>query len=125
MQQLGRTTAFKERTLIIKGADAATRYGWTGVPNFILDSRQVSIGAKMVYAMLLKYAREQDECFPGQDRLAADLGTTRQSVNTYIAQLRKNKFISVKRKGQGKTNVYTVHIKASFWEKKRQRDYQV
>jgi hypothetical protein len=59
MQHISETRAFKERSLIIKGADAATRYGWTGVPNFILENKELSVGAKLVYAMLLKYAREE------------------------------------------------------------------
>ena|SRR5258708_7573979 len=118
MQKLGDLGVFQERNLILKGADIATRHGWTGVPNFILESKQISVGAKLTYAMLLKYAREMDECFPGQDRLAQDLGTSRQSVNTYIGELREAKLIDVVRRGQGRPNLYTVHLKASFWGKK-------
>lgn len=118
MQQLGETRAFKDRNLILRGADIATQRGWTGVPNFILESDQISVGAKLTYAMLLKYAREMEECFPGQDRLAKDMGTTRQSVNTYIGELRRAGLITVKRRGQGRPNVYTVHLKASFWKKR-------
>ena len=117
MQRIGATRAFKERTLIVKGADAATRYGWTGVPNFILESKKLSVGAKLVYAMLLKYAREEDECFPGQERLAVDMGCARRSVIRYIAELEKTGLLDVKRLGQGKSNRYTVHIKASFWKR--------
>lgn len=119
MQRLGDTQAFRDRNLILRGADIATQRGWTGVPNFILESDQISVGAKLTYAMLLKYAREMDECFPGQDRLAQDMGTTRQSVNTYIGELKRAGLISVKRRGQGKPNLYTVHLKASFWKKRR------
>lgn len=120
MQRIGATKEFRERSLIIKGADPATRGGWTGVPNFILENPDLSVGAKLTYAMLLKYAREEDECFPGQDRLAQDMGTSRQSVNSYIMSLKKHGFISVKRKGQGRPNLYEVHLKATFWRKKRQ-----
>ena len=70
MKRIGETTAVKDRNLKLQGADIATRRGWTGVPNFILESDQISIGAKLTYAMLLKYARKLDECFPGQERLA-------------------------------------------------------
>ena len=80
------------------------------MPNFILESKNISVGAKLTYAMLLKYARELDECFPGQDRLAGDIGTTRQSVNTYIAELRDAGLLTVQRRGQGKTNLYTIHF---------------
>ena len=119
MQRLRETTAFKDRNLRLKGADLATQYGWTGVPNFILESDKISIGAKLTYAMLLKYARELDECFPGQDRLAKDMGTSRQSVNTYIKDLRNAGLITVQRRGQGRPNLYTIHLKASFWKKRR------
>jgi hypothetical protein len=74
MQRLGEIKAFKDRNLHLRGADIATQWGWTGVPNFILESKEISIGAKLRYAMLLKYARELDNCFPGQDRLTKDMG---------------------------------------------------
>jgi biotin operon repressor len=117
MQRLGETKSFKDRNLRLRGADIATQRGWTGVPNFILESKAISVGAKLTYAMLLKYARELDDCFPGQDRLAQDLGTTRQSVNSYIKDLRKAGLITVQRRGQGRPNLYTIHLKASFWKK--------
>jgi len=119
MQKLADTNAFRDRSLILRGADIATQRGWTGVPNFILESKEISVGAKLTYAMLLKYARELEECFPGQDRLADDIGTSRQSVNAYIRELRQAGLISVRRRGQGRPNVYTVYLKASFWKKKR------
>ena len=119
MQRLGDINHFKDRNLRLRGADIATQHGWTGVPNFILESDKISTGAKLTYAMLLKYARELDECFPGQDRLAKDMGTTRQSVNTYIKDLRNAGLITVKRRGQGRPNLYTIHLKASFWKKRR------
>ncbi|MBC8503999.1 MAG: helix-turn-helix domain-containing protein [Anaerolineales bacterium] len=119
MQRLGETNQFKDRNLRLKGADIATQRGWTGVPNFILESDKISIGAKLTYAMLLKYAREDDECFPGQDRLAKDMGTSRQSANTYIKELKEVGLISAERRGQGRSNLYTVYVKASFWRKHR------
>jgi len=118
MERIGDIKAFRDRNLFLKGADIATQRGWTGVPNFILESSEISVGAKLTYAMLLKYARELDECFPGQDRLAEDIGTTRQSVNAYISELGRARLLTVKRRGQGKPNLYTVHLKAAFWQKR-------
>ena len=60
--------------------------------------------------MLLKYAWQNDFCFPGQDRLAEDMGVTRQSVNTYIKELKNKGFISIKRQGQGRPNSYTLNL---------------
>jgi DNA-binding transcriptional ArsR family regulator len=119
MQKLADTRAFKDRSLVLKGADIATRKGWTGVPNFILESKEISAGAKLTYAMLLKYARELDECFPGQDRLARDMGNGERSVRRWLKELEKAGLISIKQRGQGRPNLYTVHLKASFWRKRR------
>lgn len=62
----------KERNIEIVGADLATRHGFTQVPNFILTNKDISVGAKLAYAMLLKYAWNNDACFPGQLKLAED-----------------------------------------------------
>lgn len=119
MQRLGEIKQFKDRNLRLKGADIATQRGWTGVPNFILESEKISIGAKLTYAMLLKYARELDECFPGQERLAKDMGSGLRSVVRYISELEEVGLITINRRGQGRPNLYTVHIKAMFWKKNK------
>jgi len=119
MQKIGETKAFLDRNLILKGADIATQRGWTGVPNFILESKDISVGAKLTYAMLLKYAREMDECFPGQERLANGMGNGERSVRRWLKELEEAGLISIKQRGQGRPNLYTVHIKASFWKKRR------
>ena len=100
----------KERTIILEGADRITSKGFTQVPNFVLESEEICSGAKLTYAMLLKYAWHEDRCFPGQDRLAAEMGVSRRSVNRYIQELSGQDFISIDRQGQGKTNVYTLHL---------------
>lgn len=119
MQRLGETKAFKDRNLRLRGADIATQRGWTGVPNFILESKEISVGAKLTYAMLLKYARELDECFPGQDRLAKDMGNGERSVRRWLKELEDAGLVSIRQRGQGRPNLYTVHLKASFWKKGR------
>jgi hypothetical protein len=45
MQRLGELKKFKDRNLRLKGADIATQRGWTGIPNFILESDRISVGA--------------------------------------------------------------------------------
>src|SRR5712691_9861563 len=70
----------KDRNIILKGADAATAKGFTQVPNFLLKSNKLSAGDKMTFAMLLSYAWKNDFCFPGQERLAQDMGLSDRSV---------------------------------------------
>jgi|GEM_PF-1590967 len=121
MQKLGDIKSFRDRNLVLKGADIATQRGWTGVPNFILESNRISVGAKLVYAMLLKYAREMDDCFPGQERLSKDMGSGKRSVVRFIAELESVGLISIQRRGQGRPNLYTIYLKASFWKKRESK----
>ena len=118
MQRLGETNPFKDRNLRLNGADLATQRGWTGVPNFILESKEISVGAKLTYAMLLKFAREENECFPGQETLAKQMGNGVRSVRRWLHELEKSGLLTIKQRGQGRPNLYTVHLKASFWQKR-------
>ena len=56
------------------------RRGTLRIPNHVLVSDRLSPGAKMAYAMLLKYAWQNDYCFPDQERLARDMGVIDRSV---------------------------------------------
>jgi len=101
----------KERNIILKGADAATRGGFTQVPNFLLRSKHLAAGDKMTFAMLLSYAWQNDSCFPGQERLAEDLGVSDRSVRTHLKALEQAGLLAIRRRGLGKTNVYELNLK--------------
>jgi len=94
----------------IIGADPVTRHGFTQVPNFILTNKELSVGAKLAYAMLLKYAWTDDACFPGQQKLAEDMGSGERSVRTYLKELEDAGFLEVTQRGLGKTNLYRLHL---------------
>ena len=100
----------KERNIEIIGADLATRHGFTQVPNFILTNKDISVGAKLAYAMLLKYAWDNDACFPGQLTLAQDMGAAERSVRTYLKELEEVELLEIKQRGLGKTNLYRLHL---------------
>jgi DNA-binding MarR family transcriptional regulator len=101
----------KERNIILKGADAATAKGFTQVPNFLLKSKTLSAGDKMTFAMLLSYAWQNDYCFPGQVRLGKDLGLHETNVRKHLKSLEANGLLSIRRRGQGKTNIYELNLK--------------
>lgn len=107
MKQIG---SILEKNIKIIGADPATAGGFTQVPNFILTTSKLTIGEKMAYAMLLRYAWQNDFCFPGQDTLAGDMGVSRQSANTYIKGLEKKNYLKIQRRGLGKTNLYELQM---------------
>jgi biotin operon repressor len=101
----------KDKNIILRGADMATAMGFTQVPNFLLKSKKLSAGDKLAFAMLLSYAWQNDFCFPGQMRLAEDMGITDRSVRTHLKALEINGLLIIRQRGQGKTNLYELSLK--------------
>ena len=91
----------KEHNIILRGADVATRGGFTQVPNFLLRYKKLSSGDKLCFAMLLSYAWQNDYCFPGQEKLAEDLGLTDRSVRTHLKALEESGLLAIKQKRAG------------------------
>lgn len=110
MDHIARRLDSIKRNIEIVGADPATRFGFTQVPNFVLTNAQLSVGAKLAYAMLLKYAWSDDACFPGQATLAADMGAGERSIRTYLNELEAAGFLEVTQRGLGKTNLYKLYL---------------
>ncbi len=100
----------EEKNLQLDTDNPVVRGGFTQVPNFILKDPALSVGAKVAYAMFLSYAWHNESCFPGQDRLAQDMGMTRPRVTQLISELQAAGLVTIQRRGQGKTNIYMVHF---------------
>ena len=86
----------------------------------ILMDGLISANAKTVYSLLLSYAWHNNFCFPGQERLAEDMGMSRSRVTEFVTELEKAGLISVQRRGQGRTNLYTVHFQVTAKPKTKQ-----
>ena len=99
-----------ERNIVIVGADPVTLHGFTMVPNFLLTHEGLSVGAKLTYAMLLKYHWTNNDVFPGQKTLAEDMGAGERSIRDYLKELETAKFLEIKQRGLGKTNLYHLHV---------------
>ena len=110
MEHVSNRLAIIHRNIEIVGADPVTRHGFTQIPNAVLIDKRLSVGAKLVYAMLLKYAWGVDGCFPGQLKLADDMGAGERSIRTYLKELEGVGFLEVKQRGLGKTNLYRLHL---------------
>ena len=116
MQPIGEI--LKEKNLQLDTSNPVLQGGFTQVPNFILKDSKISVGAKVAYAMFLSYAWHNDSCFPGQDRLAEDMGLTRVRVTHLISELEDAGLVTIQRRGQGKTNLYTIHFRVKpAWDK--------
>jgi hypothetical protein len=98
----------RERNIELATLDPVARGGFTQVPNFILKDGDLSLGAKVTYSMFLHYTWHNDSCFPGQERLAADMGMSQPRVSQFIKELQDADLIEITRRGQGKTNLYKI-----------------
>lgn len=96
-----------ERHVIVE--DETLAAGFTQIPNGVLRRSDLQPGAKLTYMVLLSYAWQKDHAYPGQDRLASDMGVSERSVITYLKQLQESGLITIRRRGLGKTNVYILH----------------
>jgi hypothetical protein len=97
------------RTVVIR--DPALRQfegGFTAIPNRILENTDISLGARMTYAMLLKYAWQKDFCWPAQERLGLDLGLKSRMIRYHLDELRKAELVDWKRQGLNRPNIYYI-----------------
>jgi hypothetical protein len=99
-----------EQNMRLNSADPIARYGFTQLPNFILRNPEISTNAKVVYSLLLSYAWRNDLCFPGQESLAEHMGTHVSTVSRAITELEECSLIEIERRGQGRTNYYTINF---------------
>ena len=101
------STQPEPNTLVLE--DHSLRYGFVQIPKLILYARNLTRDAKMLYAVLLGYAWEKDSCFPGYARLCQDMQASENMVRKYMRELEAAGILSQKRRGLGKTNIYTLH----------------
>lgn len=95
-----KTVQFRSRT---------RRAGFTPMDNPVLRSKTLSAHAKVVWGLLCFYAREDESCYPGQERLAEFVPCSVRALGTYISELRKVGLVTVVRRGLGQTNVYVLN----------------
>jgi len=118
MQSIGEL--LKERqNILLKGFDPVSAGGFTQVPNLLLHTPGLSNNAKVVYAQLLSYAWTNDLCYPGQERMAEDIGTSQPTVHRAIKELQEHGWLEIERRGQGKTNIYILKYVVDKHLKKR------
>lgn len=109
MDRLGDINRFRDhQNIILEGFDPVSAGGFTQVPNILLNDTGLSFAAKVAYAKLLSYAWNNNCVFPGQTRMAEETGTSRPTISKAISELQDHGWLEVKRRGQGKTNVYVL-----------------
>ena len=109
MEHIAPNLANIDQNIKLNTADPVARDGFTQLPNFILRNPDISIGAKTVYSLFISYAWHNNFCFPGQETLAKAIGMSVGSVNAFIKELEAVGLIEIERRGQGRTNLYTIN----------------
>lgn len=82
--------------------------GFTIIENVILTDGTYSAGAKVTYLLFCYYAREDEKCWPGQDRLSQQVGVDGKTLRRYIAELEQHGLVRSIRRGLGMPNLYRV-----------------
>ena len=99
----------KERLERIIIENEMLRAGFAAVPYLVLRDVRLSVGARLAYAVLLMYAWQEGSCFPGQGRMADDLGLSQRSLRRFLTELRDLGYISWRKVLPGGTNTYVLH----------------
>src|SRR5215211_204592 len=101
-------TAFGD---VVPTADAppalAPAAGFVRLPRSVLRALGLSDRAKLLYALLLDYARQDGCCWPGLARLRADLGGGHNQLARAVRELAAAGLIARRRRGFGRTTVYS------------------
>lgn len=96
----------QKHTIVV--LNEALKHGFTQLPRYVLKDKKLSFGARLTYAVLLSYAWQDDSCFPGQERMAKDLGTSDRSIRTFLNELKEHGYIDWKQQGLNKPNIYYI-----------------
>ena len=99
----------KERLQRVIIENEMLKAGFAAFPYMVLRDVRLSVGARLSYAVLLMYAWQEGSCFPGQDRMAVDLGVSPRNLRRFLAELRDVGYISWRKTMPGGTNTYNLH----------------
>lgn len=73
--------------------------GFTSMPNTVLYYRGISMGAKATYLVLLSYAWREMRSWPGQEKMAAQLGIGVRTIRNYLKELEAHGIIRIRQRG--------------------------
>jgi hypothetical protein len=100
----------REQNIVLKGADALSRRGFVQLPRAILYYPKLTDGARLLYAVLLDYAWNNNYCFPGQKALSDKTAWNERTVRRHMKTLLSTGLVTIKRRGQGRTNIYELDL---------------
>lgn len=81
---------------------------FTIIPNQTFEQSQLSVPARYLYCVLLKFCGRDEFCFPGQITLGKILGYSDKHIRTLLGELIEARLVSKKRRGWNRSNTYYV-----------------
>lgn len=98
-----------DREPLVQYEDLEQATGFTQISNAILRCYpELSDGEKMTYAVLKSFAYVGPETFVGEETLARARAVTVSTVSRHLSRLIDVGLVKVRRRGQGKTNVWII-----------------
>ncbi len=88
--------------------DKSLKAGFASMPRAVLRNPKLSRNSKATYSLLLDYAWQTGSCFPGQERLASDLGVSVRTIQRDLEELKNFGLIDWQQRGKNRTNVYSI-----------------
>lgn len=81
---------------------------YTIIPNEILGASQLSVQARYLLCVLLKYCGQDEWCFPSQETLAKEVGCSARYIRRLLEELLHAGVIVKTRRGFNRSNTYRV-----------------
>ena len=93
----------------VRWDSAFWRDGVVCIPHSINRTHRLSHSMRAVLILLMDHADEKGEAWPGHDSMALDADLSIRTVERALQELHRTGMVSWQRRGQGKTNIYTLH----------------
>ena len=82
-------------------------HGFTQFWNVVLLNSRLSLGARMLHATLSYYARQSNQAWPGQPKLAEQMGVAERTVRDYLRELETCGLVATTRR-RNTSNLYRL-----------------
>ena len=86
--------------------------GYGVIPKAVMQDRNLSATAKLLYAYLSSFAGADNFCFPSKEKIMFDLGLSQGTISKYLKELVQHGLVSVSQKKEGgrfSHNLYSLN----------------
>lgn len=83
--------------------------GFGIIPKMVMRDREISCGAKALYAYICSYAGNGETAWPGRELIIKDLNISKNTYNSYLNELKTRDYIRTQQE-RSKTGVFMHNI---------------